>query len=178
MFHHIAPIRPTFKRTRAVLNGRSLDLIPAWNCIMKFTGEYLKSQVFQKPHLENLEDSPCYTGCHCKGTIPLSCQLMVPASWHWPFSKLNLSKALTPIFPCPHRERVLQYNCQRMSDRSNGILKIFLNWWLDSLLNPRSHFSNFSLETMICVSLIIWQLSANLKPPGCNVRFLGCIFVA
>lgn len=88
-------ISPTFKRTRAVLNGRSLEFPggsddlsfhqknafrsswnihlfvdgmifiinskknhyhhhpkswwnSAWNCIMKFTGEYLKSQVFQK----------------------------------------------------------------------------------------------------------------------------------
>lgn len=168
---------------------------------------------------------------------------MVPASWHWPFSKLNLSKALAHMMkvhfvafckllelpyepfekycwdlakytPFISRKRNFFRNTEDLNlslrfipgvmknsgrffpalsgkewynptarewvidlYRSNGILKIFLNWWLDSLLNPRSHFSNFSLETMICVSLIIWQLSANLKPPGCKVRFLGCIFV-
>lgn len=150
---------------------------------------------------------------------------MVPASWHWPFSKLNLSKALAhmfgestlllfasclsylmsplrsivgtwlsthpsspgsvtivnlslrfipgvmknsrPIFSCPHRERVVQSNCQRMTDRSTGILKIFLNWWLDLLLNPRSHFSNFSLETMICVCVCL-SSSGNSPLTSCH----------
>ena len=61
-----------------------------------------------------------------------------------------------------------------MSDRSNRNLKIFLNWWLDSL-NPPSHFSNFSLDwdrhNDFC---LIWHIfSVNLKPPGWNVGFLG-----